>query len=237
MRGESATRRCADWFISAKRSTMIKDYRRYFENIPVCPHCRTELSCCEAPPFHIGDGLGWGSEVLYICLNDDCPLYVNGWKQIQEQYGHNSSYRYMQLPGSKEKNVMMVGTSDAFKGSVIDLAVVEQQNTRYLKEKEAVAALDTCVQLKNLEPVLALILDEAASLTHRQRAISLLIPLNDLDCIDPIRNHTFRDTALESACHLAIRQILEKNFKKECPHCMEIIKAQAKICRYCQRDV
>ncbi|MBE0586349.1 MAG: zinc ribbon domain-containing protein [Desulfofustis sp.] len=216
---------------------MIKDYRRYFENIPTCPHCRTKLSCCEAPPFHIGDGLGWGSDVLYICLNDDCSLFVNGWKQIAEQYGHNSSYRYMQLPGSGEANVMMVGTSDAFKGSEIDLDVVEAQNERFQKEKQAVAALETCVEDGNLGPVLTLIVDEAAALSNRKRAISLLTSLNDLSCIDPIRNHTFRDTSLESACHMAIKQILENNYKKECPFCMEIIKAQAHICMFCKKEV
>ncbi len=216
---------------------MIKDYRRYFENIPVCPHCRTELSCCEAPPFHIGDGLGWGSEVLYICLNDDCPMFVNGWKQIEIQYGHNSSYRYMQLPGSGEANAMMVGSSDAFKGSVIDLATVDEQNARYQKEKQAVAELDTCVEKADLTPVLTLILDEAAGLSNRKRAISLLTSLNDLSCVDPIRNHTFRDTSLASACQVVIKELLEKNYKKECPFCMEIIKAQAVVCRFCQRDV
>lgn len=215
---------------------MIKDYRRYFENIPACPHCHNELSCCEAPPFHIGDGLGWGSEVLYICLNDECPVFVNGWKQIAEQYGHNSSYRYMQLPGSDEANVMMVGTSDAFKGSVIDLTVVEAQNERYQKEKQAVAALDTCVEQGNLAPVLALIVDEAASLSSRKRAISLLVSLNDLSCIDPIRNHHFRDLSLASDCNMAIKQLLEKNYKKECPQCMEIIKAQARTCMHCKRE-
>jgi hypothetical protein len=216
---------------------MIKDYRRYFENIPTCPNCRTELSCCEAPPFHIGDGLGWGSDVLYICLNDDCPVFINGWKQIAEQYGHKSSYRYMQLPGSGEANVMMVGTSDAFKGSEIDLDVVEAQNERYQKEKQAVAALDTCVAEGNLAPALTLIVDEAAALSSRKRAISLLTSLNDLSCIDPIRNHTFRDTSLESACHMAIKQMLENNYKKECPFCMEIIKAQAHICMFCKKEV
>ncbi len=216
---------------------MIKDYRRYFENIPTCPHCRNELSCCEAPPFHIGDGLGWGSDVLYICLNDECPLFINGWKQIAEQYGHNSSYRYMQLPGSAEENVMMVGTNDAFKGSIIDLAVVEAQDDRYQKEKQAVAALDTCVEQSNLAPVLALIVDEAAALSSRRRAVSLLVDLNDLSCIDPIRNHRFRDTSLESDCNLAIRQLLHNNYKKECPYCMEIIKTQAHICMFCKKEL
>ena len=216
---------------------MITDYKRYFENIPVCPHCSNELSCCEAPPIHIGDGLGWGSEILYICLNDECRLFVNGWKQIEEKYGHSSSYRYMQLPGSKESNVMMVGSEDAFKGSVINLEVVEAQNARYKKEKEALEELETAVEKKNLSPALHLILDEGAAIAGRKEAVSKLVAINDLSCIDPIRNHRFRDTALESECNTAIAQLLRANYKKECPYCFELVKQQAKICMHCKKEL
>lgn len=215
---------------------MIIDYRRYFENIPDCPHCKLELSCCEAPPIHIGDGLGWGSEVLYICLNDDCPLFVNGWAQIEEQYGHSSSYRYMQLPNSKEANLMMVGSEEAFKGSVINLEVVEAQNVRFQREKEALKALESAVEKSDLKPALHLILDEAAAIEGRKKAISLLVEINDLSCIDPIKNHTFRDTSLQSECMMAIKQLLKANFKKECPYCMELIKMQAKVCMHCKKE-
>lgn len=216
---------------------MITDYKRYFEHIPDCPKCGQQLSCCEAPPIHVGDGLGWGSEVLYICLNDDCPIFVNGWKQIAERYGHNSSYRHMQIPGSREKNVMMVGSEDAFKGSVIRLEVVEAQNVRFQKEKAALAALDSAVENKDLASVLLLVLDEAAGIEGRKKAISLLTAINDLACIDPIRNHRFRDTSLETECNLAIAQILKANYKKECPYCSELVKLQAKICMYCQKEL
>lgn len=216
---------------------MTIDYKRYFDNIPVCPHCDQQLSCCEAPPIHVGDGLGWGSEVLYICLNDDCKLFVNGWAQIEEKYGHSSSYRYMQLPGSKEANLMMVGTEDAFKGSVIDLERIEAQNVRFQEEKKALAALDDAVAAKNLKPALHLILDEAAAIDGRKKAISKLVEINDLSCIDPIRNHKFRDTSLESESYMAINQLLKANYKKECPYCFELIKAQATVCMHCKKEL
>ena len=216
---------------------MITDYTRYFENIPDCPHCKQKLSCCEAPPIHIGDGLGWGSEILYICLNDGCSVFLNGWDQIEEKFGHHASYRYMQLPDSNESNVMMVGNADAFKASVINPETIAKQNKRYQKEKAALEKLDRCVEEKDLEPVLTLILDEAAAVNGRKKAISLLVEINNLDCVDPIRNHRFRDTSLESDCNVAIIQILKKNYKKECPYCMEIIKSQASICMHCKNEV
>ena len=67
----------------------------------------------------------------------------------------------MELPGSTESNVMMVGTAEAYKGFVVDKEALLSQNKRYQKEKVALQQLDTCVEEKNLEPVLVLLLDEA----------------------------------------------------------------------------
>jgi len=207
------------------------------DEVKICPHCKQQMSCCDAPPIHVGDGLGWGSEVLFVCLNDECPLFVNGWAKIAQQYGHNSSYRYMELPGSSESNVMMVGTAEAYKGFVVDREALLAQNKRYQKEKSALQQLETCVEEKNLEPVLVLLLDEAANIDDRKKAVECLAALNDLAAIDPLRNHKFRSTDLEQLINIAIKSILNANYKKECPRCMEIIKAQAKKCMHCKEDL
>lgn len=203
----------------------------------ICPHCNQKMFCCEAPQIHVGDGLGWGSDVLFICLNDYCSLFLRGWQHIENQYGHHASYRYMELPGSKEANVMMVGNKQAFTGSVVDRDALENQNDRFQIEKVATAALETCVEDKNLEAVLTILLDEAAQRGSREMSIVKLAQLNDLNCIDPIRNHTFRDTSFEQKINMVISRILQSNFKKECPQCAEIIKAQAKKCMHCKADL
>ena len=131
---------------------------------------------------------------------------------------------------------MMVGSKDAFKGCVIDPESLKLQDERYAKEKEAVAQLDSCVADKNLAPVLLLILDDAADRKNRERAADLLVELNDLSCIDPIRNHTFKDDNLAHRINMAIKQLLSNNYKKECPDCSEIIKAQAKKCQHCGKE-
>jgi hypothetical protein len=215
---------------------MLQDLS-YLDEVKTCPHCNQKLSCCEAPAIHVGDGLGWGSDVLFICLNDSCSLFLKGWDKIESQYGHHASYRYMELPGSKESNVMMVGNADAFKACVINKEDILKQNTRYQKAKEAFAQLETCVEEKNLEPILTLLLDEAAKKGWRETALELLPQVNDLDCIDPLRNHTFRDTTMEQKVNLTIDALLKMNFKKECPYCSEIIKAQAKKCLHCKEDL
>ncbi len=212
---------------------MLRRDLSFLDEKHICPHCEQEMSCCEAPPVHVGDGLGWGSEAMFICLNDSCSVFLRGWESIERQYGHHASYRYMELPRSKEGNYMMVGNKDAFKASVIDREELQRQNHRFQKEKDALSRLDSCVAEKNLEPVLCLILDEAASIAGRRKAISLLAELNDLSCIDPIRNHSFRDNALQMECNRILDELLKRNYKKECPACGELVKQQAKKCMYC----
>lgn len=202
-----------------------------------CPHCKQKLSCCEAPPFHVGDGLGWGTDVLFICLNDECPLFAGSWKTFEEQYGRAASCRYMLCPGNTEGESMMVGGKDAFKNSELNIEDLQRQNQRYAKEKEAVAQLDTCIAEGNLAPVLYLLLDEHADLAIRKRACELMLELKNPACVDPLRNHTFRNTDLEQLVNLAINALLKAVHQQECPYCAEIIKAQAKLCKHCGKEL
>ncbi len=210
---------------------------KYAEEKHYCPHCKQLLSCCETPPFHIGDGLGWGCDVMFICLNDECHVFVKGWEHIDVEYGHSGSYRYMLLPGEKKGGMLMVGNADAFTGSIIDPEALKKQNIRYQNEKKALAQLDSCVEEKNVAPALLLVKDEAAGLPGRLRACELLIELNDLSCIDPIRNHIFKKNDVERSANMAIKEILKAQYKKECPYCAEIIKQQAKVCMHCNKEL
>ncbi len=208
---------------------------KYVEEVHHCPHCGERLSCCHTPPFHVGDGLGWGTEVLFVCLNDECPLFVNSWQQFEERYGHAASCRYILVPGEKEGSAMMVASKEAFTGCIVDPEAFKAANERYAREKAAVAQLDTCVEEENLDPVLTLILDESAKVEHRKRAVELIVSLNDLACIDPIRNHSFRNTEIEQLVNIEIDRLLRNNYVKECPDCLEIVKAAAKVCKPCGR--
>lgn len=209
----------------------------YLDEKLYCPHCNTQLSLCHSPPVHVGDGLGWGSEYLFICLNNDCPLFVNGWKYIENNYGHVGSYRYMRLPDSKEEYNMMVAGKDAFTGSVVDPEAVKMQNERYRKQKDAIAQLGSCVEESNLAPVLYLLLDNHAALADRNRAAECLAKINDPQCVEPLRNHDFRDSQLEQTVNMAITSILASNFLKECPFCKELVKKRAELCKHCQKEL
>ena len=216
---------------------LMPDIFDLLEEVNICPHCETKLTLCHAPPIHVGDGLGWGSEYLFVCLNDECSLFVRGWDYIENQYGHVGSYRYMRLPDSEESYNMMVAGRDAFTGSIVDPEDIKRTNKRYQKEKEAIATLDTCVEEKNLEPILYLLLDDHADRSIRKRAVEMLIAVNDAACIEPLRNYNFKDSHLEQDVNMAISAILAANYLKECPYCAELVKARAKICKHCQKEL
>ena len=132
---------------------------------------------------------------------------------------------------------MMVAGAGAFTGSIVDVEALKQQNTRYQAEKKAVADLDGCLEAHNLEPVMYLLTDNAASSEERKRAADLLIPLNDLDCIEPLRNHDFGNNHLEQDINMAISHILAAHFLRECPYCAELVKVRARVCKHCGKDL
>lgn len=103
---------------------------------PTCPHCGQEMKLWEVPPVAFSDGLGWGTPYLYLCFNDDCPLYVQGWKNIEENYGHTSSYRCLCYPGTETFECMPVFSSVGGSGQIVDDLVMAQQEElkRRLKE-------------------------------------------------------------------------------------------------------
>jgi hypothetical protein len=216
---------------------MLTTVLKYIEEKHYCPHCSGDLKLCHAPPVHVGDGLGWGSEFLFVCLNDECPLFIKGWDYIENQYGHVGSYRYMEIPNSKESYNMMVVGKDAFTGSIVDIEAFKLQSEQFKRQQDAIAALDNCVEQQSLEPVLTLLLDDSVSSKNRNRAASLLVPLNDIACVEPLRNHTFKDPNLAQTVKMAIAKILANHFLKECPYCAELIKVRAVVCKHCQRDV
>ncbi len=216
---------------------MLLTVLKYIEEKHYCPHCSGDLKLCHAPPVHVGDGLGWGSEFLFVCLNDECPLFIKGWEYIENQYGHVGSYRYMEIPDSKESYNMMVVGKDAFTGSLVDVEALKRQSVRYQRLQEALAALEHCVERQELEPALTVLLDDSASIDSRQRAVKMLEPLNDIACIEPLRNHVFTIPHLKEDVNRAIGKVLAGNFLKECPYCAELIKARATVCKHCQREL
>ena len=67
-----------------KKKLMIKDTLR-------CPYCDTPLKKWEVPQSLF---IQWPNEYFYICFNDDCPYFLQGWEAMSAQ-GRHCSYRLM----------------------------------------------------------------------------------------------------------------------------------------------
>lgn len=85
-----------------------------------CPHCAAPLKTYSVSPFNFSDGLGWGNDVLFVCFNDQCPVYVKAWTTMLERYGRIGSQRYFYNPLGKQHGVLPVGHKNAMKGDIIE---------------------------------------------------------------------------------------------------------------------
>lgn len=93
----------------------------------ICNDCQCKMKLVESPPLHVGDGLGWGCEAFWLCLNDKCEIFVKSFDSVKKHYGKLGGYRNMQLPNENYQSVMMVMSKDAFTGSIIKEVEPDQQ--------------------------------------------------------------------------------------------------------------
>ena len=58
-----------------------------------CPHCGSRLKKWRVP-----EGATWDAEHFWVCFDDECSFYKEGWTWMMEQYSQQASYRYMFNP-------------------------------------------------------------------------------------------------------------------------------------------
>jgi hypothetical protein len=68
--------------------------KRAIDNIPRCPYCNGELKKWKVPQTVFTE---WPNEYFYVCLNDECSYFVQGWEAMANQ-GVHCSYRLMYDP-------------------------------------------------------------------------------------------------------------------------------------------
>ena len=63
----------------------------------------------------VPEGASWDEEFFFVCFNDDCSYYQEGWDWMKEQYSQEASYRYMINPttGASSHDSRLVGLRDA----------------------------------------------------------------------------------------------------------------------------
>ncbi len=204
---------------------------------PLCPHCEETMTLWEVPDIAMGDGLGWGTPYLFICFNEKCSLYVQGWDNILETMAHKASYRCMCYPGTKQFECIPVFSPEGAKGQVVtDEVFIAREN---LKEsiKRGFSILADCYVSKDWVEVLKLLLDHTEPTKVRIKAAEMLGDIADIDAVDTMGNTKFGNQILSDRIISSISKIHARNFTRSCPFCAEIIKQKAAICKHCGKDV
>jgi len=204
---------------------------------PNCPHCNEEMSLWEVPPVNVGDGLGWGTPYLYICFNDNCSCYKEGWDNMKENYAQSASYRSINYPGTETFEIIPVFSSMGGRGQVMDDQVLAQQEALKEAIKKGFSILADCYVSQDGPQVLQMLLDVTEPVRVRVKAAEMIGDIGELEAIEPIRNVTFGNQILQKHVDEAITKIHQRFFTRECPFCAEIIKKRAKICKHCQKEV
>jgi len=96
----------------------IIERNRLVRDTLCCPHCDEKLEKWEVPdtPF-----VEWSSEYQYICFNDDCPYFSEGWSVMAAQDAP-CSYRFMYDPESGGCHSVPVMTKDALREYIVHTA-------------------------------------------------------------------------------------------------------------------
>jgi hypothetical protein len=221
---------------------MFETKEQVFEKImqqekPVCPHCGQEMKIWEIPPVAVGDGLGWDSPYMYVCFNDQCPLFKEGWDNLWENYAQRASYRCIKSPHSNNFEVMPVFSSMGGQGQVIDEDVVAAQEALKESIKKGFSILAECYVSGDSVTCVQILLDPSEPARVRMKAAEMAGDIAGIEALDVLNNRRFGNELIQAKANEAIAKIHERHFTRECPFCAEIIKKRAKICKHCGKDV
>lgn len=72
----------------------IEQRRKAVKDTLACPYCGQRLTKWEISQTLFTE---WPNEFFYVCFNDECPYFVEGWKAMARQSNH-CSYRLMYDP-------------------------------------------------------------------------------------------------------------------------------------------
>jgi len=203
----------------------------------ICPHCEFRMNKWQVPPFNFADGLGWCTDHLYICFNDECGFFVNSWSHMDETFGQDMGYRCMIHPDSMEAMAIPAGSVDAMKGNIVDEIQEARDAESIERRSRTMARLTEAFMAKDLETVIGILRTEDEWPSVRLKAAEILGDMGDLRAMDVLVNVNPGHETIAKAMKKSVEKIHRTNFTRECPHCAEIIKQRASLCKHCGREL
>jgi hypothetical protein len=204
---------------------------------PGCPHCGQEMKLWEVPPVTFSDGLGWGEPYLFVCFNDECPLYQQGWKDMEDNFAQRASMRCLNYPGTTQFECMPVFSAMGGQGQIFDDEAQAQEEMLKEQTKKGFSILADCYVNKDGVTVMRLLSDPCEPVRVRLKAAEMIGDIGELEAVEPLRCMRAGNLKLQEAIDGAVTKIHDRFFTRECPFCAEIIKRRAKICKSCGREV
>ena len=192
------------------------------------------MSIWEAPQFPIEDGLGWGTPYLFVCFNNKCPLYEQGWNHIKENYGRHASYRCIRFPDENNYGCMAVFSQDGATEQILndEIAAARLQALKARIEKKH-SILEDCIASKDWKKVLKILFDPTEQDVIKLKAAEIIGEIGNPKAIAPIRNKQFGNGYLSKVIEKSLYKIHERYSTRECPFCAEITSKYAVICEHC----
>ena len=120
---------------------------------------------------------------------------------------------------------------------IIDEDVITEGRARGTLEDPEVQKLFDLFESRDLEGLLAGLLDEKLYYKLRLKAAEFIGELGVLEAIETLSNYKFKDQRIATRVRDIVQRIHKMNGTRACPFCAEIIDATANICSECGREL
>jgi hypothetical protein len=85
------------------------------ETPQTCPHCESRLV-----EWRVPEEASWNEDFFFVCFNDDCPYFEQGWEWMQEHYNQKVSYRHAINPTTGAPFPLPVWSASATRELIVD---------------------------------------------------------------------------------------------------------------------
>jgi hypothetical protein len=85
------------------------------ETAPSCRYCGSRLKKWRLP-----EGTTWSEEFFYVCFNDECSYYKDGWNWMRQQFNQEASFRYAVSPANGASLQIPVWSSTATREMIVE---------------------------------------------------------------------------------------------------------------------